>query len=171
MLTYIIWHPNESKGVFEASGWLKRRRLTACVTWATACPRRCFHPLSRGPCPCPLVKPSGHPGWRVVWCRAFLRVFSHTKNHKNHHWTHVYMIHLNWWPWGKWLGRIFCFQKCAWKSVHQNFMELVSSVRFLLLSGWRFEENWSCFLLFFFLVVFQCVEGRSLFRIKEIPSK
>ena len=74
-------HFNESRG-WNASGWLKRPRLMACVTWATACPRRCFHPLSRRPCPCPLVK----NGWDIqdgnVGCR-FARVFP-TIIHRTH---------------------------------------------------------------------------------------
>ena len=41
------------------------------------------------------------------WMQSFPDGFFPHEKHKNHHWTHVYMIHLNWWPWGKWLGRIF----------------------------------------------------------------
>ena len=83
----------------------------ACVTWATACPRRCFRPLSRGPCPCPLVKTFRTSRMACCWMQELSDGFSHTKNIKTiieHMYDSSELVALR-----EMIGADFFFRKCG----------------------------------------------------------
>ena len=72
-------------------------------------------------------------------------VFSTRKNPS----LNTCMIHLNWWPWGNHWGGCCFFPNMCLKVCASEFHGVVEFSKVFLLSGWRFEENWSCFLVFF----------------------
>lgn len=168
---HICWHilfdiPTSQRGVFEAAGWLKRPRLTACVTWATACPRRCFHPLSRGPCPCPLVKTFRTTRMAACcWMQSFPDGFC--PHEKTHHWTHVWFI---------WIGGLegiigadFFFPKMCLKVCASEFHWVggFSKVFFAFrLAVWRELELFSWFFVLWFSSVWK---AQAYSESKKLP--